>query len=262
MPGVRGPGVMLGVRGPGSGGKSDSLTAVKLLSCFDDLVAVGTASGRVAVFQLVSPLPGRNKQGECRPVLVLEESSAVVQIQYRSQVLLVSTLHRTLLHHQNQDPRTLQSPDQNHSQNQVQTSQNPATKTIGTQPRKSSGRFGACFLPSLCKQSDLQVFAARPGLRLWRSNVEGEVQETRLLKGLFSHKVPQVALFPRPSPSGGCSPSERQLGALCCFHQNWLLSWNEYSLYVLDYSTQIFLLKGDRDIIRLSTTPEGVPHSE
>jgi len=35
---------------------------VKLLSCFDDLVAVGTASGRVAVFQLVSSLPGRNKQ--------------------------------------------------------------------------------------------------------------------------------------------------------------------------------------------------------
>ncbi|CAL9686716.1 unnamed protein product [Knipowitschia caucasica] len=297
-------------------GKTDSLTAVKLLTCFDDLVAVGTASGRVAVFQLVSPLPGRNKQlrrfdvqglhrgpvtalawstngmklfsgddngrvvfttldldqGECRSVLILEESSAVVQIQYRHQVLLVSTLHRTLLHHQ--------GPDQ--VQNQVQTSQNQATKTVGTQPRKSSGRFGACFLPSLCKQSDLQIFAARPGLRLWRSNVEGDIQETRLLKALFGSQVPQVALFPRPSLSGGCSPSEKQLGALCCFHQNWLLSWNEYSLYVLDYSTQelvgvlessgdlvsvscseneIFLLKGDRDIIRLSTTPEGVPHS-
>ncbi len=43
-------------------GKSDAITAVKLLSCFDDLVSVGTASGRVAVFQLVSNLPGRNKQ--------------------------------------------------------------------------------------------------------------------------------------------------------------------------------------------------------
>ena len=43
-------------------GKCDAITAVKLLSCFDDLVAVGTASGRVSVFQLVSPLPGRNKQ--------------------------------------------------------------------------------------------------------------------------------------------------------------------------------------------------------
>lgn len=43
-------------------GKCESITFVKLLSCFDDLVAVGTASGRVAVFQLVSSLPGRNKQ--------------------------------------------------------------------------------------------------------------------------------------------------------------------------------------------------------
>jgi hypothetical protein len=40
----------------------ESITVVKLLSCFDDLVAAGTASGRVAVFQLVSSLPGRNKQ--------------------------------------------------------------------------------------------------------------------------------------------------------------------------------------------------------
>lgn len=43
-------------------GKSEAITAVKLLSCFDDLVAVGTVFGRVAVFQLVSQLPGRNKQ--------------------------------------------------------------------------------------------------------------------------------------------------------------------------------------------------------
>ncbi|XP_062037153.1 tectonin beta-propeller repeat-containing protein 2 isoform X7 [Lepus europaeus] len=43
-------------------GKTESITVVKLLSCFDDLVAAGTASGRVAVFQLVSSLPGRNKQ--------------------------------------------------------------------------------------------------------------------------------------------------------------------------------------------------------
>ena len=43
-------------------GKCEAITAVKLLSCFDDLVAVGTASGRVALFQLVSQLPGRNKQ--------------------------------------------------------------------------------------------------------------------------------------------------------------------------------------------------------
>lgn len=47
-------------------GKTEAITAVKLLSCFDDLVAAGTAAGRVAIFQLVSSLPGRNRQVRAR----------------------------------------------------------------------------------------------------------------------------------------------------------------------------------------------------
>ncbi|KAG5855886.1 hypothetical protein ANANG_G00001710 [Anguilla anguilla] len=56
-------------------GKSEPVSAVKLLSCFDDLVAVGTASGRVALFQLVSPLPGRNKQLRRFDVVGLHKST-------------------------------------------------------------------------------------------------------------------------------------------------------------------------------------------
>ncbi|XP_008294911.1 tectonin beta-propeller repeat-containing protein 2 [Stegastes partitus] len=283
-------------------GKCDAITAVKLLSCFDDLVAVGTASGRVAVFQLVSPLPGRNKQlrrfdvvglhkgsvtslawstngmklfsgddkgrvvfsaldldqGVCKPVLLLEESSGVVQMEYRHQVLLVSTQQRSLLY----------------------CTQTQEVLQMGTKPRKSSGRFGACFLPALCKQSDLQVFAARPGLRLWRSDIRGQVEDTRLLKPLFSTQIPQFELFPRPAPIGAYRPAERQLGLLSCFlREGWILSWNEYSIYVLDFlneviigalessgdivsvsccDNEIFILKGDRDIVRLSNSPEGL----
>uniref|UniRef100_A0A8C9XHG7 Tectonin beta-propeller repeat containing 2 n=1 Tax=Sander lucioperca TaxID=283035 RepID=A0A8C9XHG7_SANLU len=283
-------------------GKSEAITAVKLLSCFDDLVAVGTASGRVAVFQLVSPLPGRNKQlrrldvvglhkgsvtslawssngtklfsgddkgrvvfssldldqGVCKPVLLLEESSAVVQMEYRHQVLLISTLHRSLLY----------------------CTQKQEVLQLGTKPRKSSGRFGACFLPALCKQSDLQVFAARPGLRLWRSDIRGQVEDTRLLRPLFNAQIPEFELFPRPGPIGAYRPADRQLGLLSCFlRDGWILSWNEYSVYVLDSLNQvligalessgdivsvsccdneIFILKGDRDIIRLSNSPEGL----
>ncbi|CAI5694967.1 tectonin beta-propeller repeat-containing protein 2 isoform X2 [Oreochromis niloticus] len=283
-------------------GKYDAITAVKLLSCFDDLVAVGTSSGRVAVFQLVSPLPGRNKQlrrfnvvglhkgsvtalawstngmklfsgddkgrvvftsldldqGVCKPVLLLEESSGVVQMEYSHQVLLVSTQQRSLLY----------------------CTQKQEVLQLGTKPRKSSGRFGACFLPALCKQSDLQVFAARPGLRLWRSDIRGQVEDTRLLKPLFNSQIPQFELFPRPDPIGGYRPADRQLGLLRCFlKEGWILSWNEYSIYVLDCLNQviigalessgdivsvsccdneIFVLKGDRDIIRLSNSPEGL----
>ncbi|XP_054469725.1 tectonin beta-propeller repeat-containing protein 2 [Anoplopoma fimbria] len=283
-------------------GKSDAITAVKLLSCFDDLVAVGTASGRVAVFQLVSPLPGRNKQlrrfdvvglhkgsvtslawstngmklfsgddkgrvvfssldldqGVCKPVLLLEEFSGVVQMDYSHQVLLISTQHRSLLY----------------------CTQKQEVQQLGTKPRKSSGRFGACFLPALCKQSDLQVFAARPGLRLWRSDIRGQVEDTRQLKSLFNTQIPQFDLFPRPGPIGAYRPEDRQLGLLSCFlRDGWILSWNEYSLYVLDClnevvvgalessgdivsvsccDNEVFVLKGDRDVIRLSNSPEGL----
>ncbi|XP_076604722.1 tectonin beta-propeller repeat-containing protein 2 [Chaetodon auriga] len=286
-------------------GKTDPITAVKLLSCFDDLVAVGTASGRVAVFQLVSPLPGRNKQlrrfdvvglhkgsvtslawstngmklfsgddkgrvvfssldldqGVCKPVLLLEESSGVVQMEYSHQVLLVSTQQRSLLY----------------------CTQKQEVQQLGTKPRKSSGRFGACFLPGLCKQSDLQMFAARPGLRLWRSDIRGQVEDTRLLRPLFNTQIPQFELFPRPGPIGAYRPADRQLGLLSCFlREGWILSWNEYSIYVLDClneviigalessgdivsvsscDNEIFILKGDRDIIRLSNSPEGLPSS-
>ncbi|KAM9356291.1 tectonin beta-propeller repeat-containing protein 2 isoform 3-T5 [Pholidichthys leucotaenia] len=283
-------------------GKCEAITAVKLLSCFDDLVAAGTASGRVAIFQLVSPLPGRNKQlrrfdvvglhkgsvtalawstngmklfsgddkgrvvfsaldldqGVCKPVLLLEEPSGVVQMEYSHQVLLVSTQQRSLLY----------------------CTQTQEVLQLGTKPRKSSGQFGACFLPALCKQSDLQAFAARPGLRLWRSDVRGRVEDTHLLKPLFSSQVPRFELFPRPGSAGAYRPADPQLGLLSCFlREGWILSWNVYSIYVLDYlnkvivgalessgdivsvsccDNEIFVLKGDRDIIRLSNSPEGL----
>uniref|UniRef100_A0A8C9EYL0 HPS5-like beta-propeller domain-containing protein n=1 Tax=Pavo cristatus TaxID=9049 RepID=A0A8C9EYL0_PAVCR len=285
-------------------GKCESITFVKLLSCFDDLVAVGTASGRVAVFQLVSSLPGRNKQlrrfdvagihkssitalawspngmklfsgddrgkivysaldldhGVCNSSLVLEEPSSIVQLDYNQKVLLVSTLQRTILFY----------------------TEEKSVKQVGTQPRKNSGKFGACFIPGLCKQTDLTLFAARPGLRLWKSDVHGTVQATFILKDLFARGIQTFELYPRlePPDRGSCSSPEKHLGLVSCFfREGWVLTWNEYSIYLLDTvnqaligglegygdivsvsctSNEIFLLKGDRDIIRISSRPEGL----
>ncbi|XP_015273980.1 PREDICTED: tectonin beta-propeller repeat-containing protein 2 [Gekko japonicus] len=285
-------------------GKSESITVVKLLSCFDDLVAVGTASGKIAVFQLVSSLPGRNKQlrrfdvsgihkssitalawspngmklysgddkgkivysaldfdqGRCNSSLVLEEPSSIVQLDYSQKVLLVSTLQRSLLFY----------------------TEEKSVKQVGTQPRKNTGKIGACFIPGLCKQSDLTLFAARPGIRLWKSNVHGTVQATYILKDVFAAGMKPFELYPRmePADKGSYSFPERQFGLISCFFQEgWVLSWNEYSIYLLDTVNQaligslegsgdivsvscteneIFLLRGDRDIIRLSSRPEGL----
>uniref|UniRef100_A0A5F9CZJ8 Tectonin beta-propeller repeat containing 2 n=1 Tax=Oryctolagus cuniculus TaxID=9986 RepID=A0A5F9CZJ8_RABIT len=285
-------------------GKTEAITVVKLLSCFDDLVAAGTASGRVAVFQLVSALPGRNRQlrrfdvsgihknsitalawspngmklfsgddkgkivyssldldqGVCNSHLVLEEPSSIVQLDYSQKVLLVSTLQRSLLFY----------------------TEEKSVKQIGTQPRKSTGKFGACFIPGLCKQSDLTLYASRPGLRLWKADVHGTVQATFILKDVFAGGVKPFELYPRLEPShrGSCSLSEKHLGLVSCFFQEgWVLSWNEYSIYLLDTINQatiaglegsgdivsvscteneIFFLKGDRNIIRISSKPEGL----
>lgn len=104
----------------------------------------------------------------------------------------------------------------------------------------SNGKFGACFQPALCKQSDLVIYAARPGLRLWRTDVRGRVGETHVLKPLFNQDVPQFELFPRSGSTGGYRPSERQLGMVSCFlKEGWVLSWNEYSVYVVDCTNQV-----------------------
>lgn len=121
-------------------------------------------------------------------------------------------------------------------------------------------------------------------------------------------QVPQLEVFPRAGPVGAYRPPEAQLGLLSCFlRDGWLVSWNEYSVYVLDWvnevgenhrrsqmvllgclvrvvrllssflqvlvgalescgdivsvsccDNEIFVLKGDRDVIRLSDSPEGL----
>ncbi|KAG7277748.1 hypothetical protein CRUP_023036 [Coryphaenoides rupestris] len=240
-------------------GKSEAITAVKLLSCFDDLVAVGTASGRVTVFQLVSQLPGRNKQLRRFDVVGLHTSSVVCLAWSPNGAKLFSGDHKGRVVFTGLDldkgeckPTVLLEE----VSGIVQLEYSHTVLLVSSQQR-ALGRFGACFLPALCKQSDLQVLAARPGFRLWRADIQGLVEDTRLFKGLFS----------------------TPLGLLSCFHRDgWLLSWNEYSVYVIDCLNEVaigalescgdivavsscqhevFILKGDRDIIRISSCPEG-----
>ncbi|RMB98711.1 hypothetical protein DUI87_24930 [Hirundo rustica rustica] len=217
-------------------GRCESITFVKLLSCFDDLVAVGTASGRVAVFQLVSSLPGRNKQLRRFDVAGIHKSSITA------------------------------------------LAWSPNGMKLFSGDDKGKIVYSALDLD----QSDLTLFAARPGLRLWKSDVHGTVQATFILKDVFAGGIKTFELYPRlePPDRGSYSSPEKHLGLVSCFFQEgWVLTWNEYSIYLLDTVNQaligglegygdivsvsctnneIFLLKGDRDIIRISNRPEGL----
>lgn len=106
----------------------------------------------------------------------------------------------------------------------------------------STGKFGACFIPGLCKQSDLTLFASRPGLRLWKSDVHGTVQATFILKDVFAGGIKPFELYPRleESDKGSCSFPEKHLGLISCLSQEgWVLSWNEYSIYLFDTINQV-----------------------
>lgn len=53
-------------------------------------------------------------------------------------------------------------------------------------------------------------------------------------------QVPQLEVFPRAGSVGAYRPPEAQLGLLSCFlRDGWLLSWNEYSVYVLDWVNEV-----------------------
>ena len=86
------------------------------------------------------------------------------------------------------------------------------------------------------------MYASRPGLRLWKADIHGTVQATFILKDVFAGGVKPFELYPRldSAERGGCSSPEKHLGLVSCFFQEgWVLSWNEYSIYLLDTVNQV-----------------------
>lgn len=67
-------------------------------------------------------------------------------------------------------------------------------KQIGNRPR--DGDFGACFMrpDEVCDISKTKIFCARPGLRLWECEMEGNVLKTHQLKNAIpSMEVTNIA---------------------------------------------------------------------
>uniref|UniRef100_S4RMZ4 Tectonin beta-propeller repeat containing 2 n=1 Tax=Petromyzon marinus TaxID=7757 RepID=S4RMZ4_PETMA len=241
--------------------KYDPITAVRLLTCLDDLVAVGTATGRVVLFQLASLLPGRNKQLH-RFEVAGQHSVSVVALAWstngmklfsgdeRGKVVCTSidfelgVCNSFLVHEEcsgvvqlDYAQRTLLvSTGQRSVLCFPETGQ--ATRQVGTKPRKCTEPLGACFIPGLCKPADLTLHAARPGLRLWRADMAGAVKATYIFRDVLALDPRPVQLTARPTVAagGGGGAGERAFGLLRPFlpTQGLLMSWSPSGLYVLD----------------------------
>ncbi|XP_017777988.1 PREDICTED: WD repeat-containing protein CG11141 isoform X1 [Nicrophorus vespilloides] len=195
----------------------------------------------------------------CKSAEVLNEAYKVVQLSYHQQNLLVSTTYRTILCRRD---------------NKWSVSQ------VGKKDRKIFGQFGSLFCRNGISPSDIIIYSSRPGLRLWVADANGSVQKTLLFKEVLSdHELFEVPLLnPFPANLENKRPSkEASFGPLIQFCENYLITYSDEVVYVLSpqhlkivavithlrkvcdvavNKDEIFILEGERSLIRVAFTPE------
>lgn len=105
------------------------------------------------------------------------------------------------------------------------------------------GNFGACFFPPPGPQATdddiADIYAARPGLRLWKATMDGKVLTTMIFKDSVNKGEPIIEtleLPPRtqlPNHQG----EQKQFGTLIPFDNQFLVSWQGSSVWVMDPGT-------------------------
>ena len=99
----------------------------------------------------------------------------------------------------------------------------------------SLGNFGAIFIPDICKVENAQLFAARPGLRLWKSSISGSVMNTYLFKDNLIQPHHQLKILPYQGQTHSVlKSSDQQFGSLLLYREKYIVSWSDTHLYVLN----------------------------
>ncbi|XP_074028022.1 WD repeat-containing protein CG11141 isoform X2 [Leptinotarsa decemlineata] len=286
------------------------ITALKILSTVDYMVACGNKSGNISIFQIPKShsesipesLRPKNKQVErytvmelhkapisaiewskngmnlfsgdkngcivsteidfymhiCKSIEILNESYEVVQLSYKKQQLLVSTTYRSIICKKFEKWKVCQ---------------------VGKKDRKVLGSFGGIIFQDSCKPLDTFLYCTRPGLRMWISDIEGNVEKTLLFKELLTKECPEVPLLNPLSKNLRSLKPQRDaaFGILLPFNERLLLTYNNDVVYILDpqemtilstisqlrsvltvatHKDEIFILEEDHSLIRISYRPE------
>lgn len=145
--------------------------------------------------------------------------------------------------------------------------------------------FGACFIPAMCKPEDAQLYASRPGFRIWKASVNGSVINTLMLKELLTQSHTQIPLLDFQVTNITKSKNPYQFGHMLLFRDKELVTWNDSCLYVIHPETssivglqnhigmikvvavtdsEVFVLREgtDRNLIRIAEHPISRPTSQ
>ncbi|KAK9885857.1 hypothetical protein WA026_013734 [Henosepilachna vigintioctopunctata] len=286
-----------------------SITAIKVLSTVDYMLACGGKNGNISIFQIPKTHPEwipenlkpKNKTVErymvsdlhksqitalewskngmklfsgdkngtivltemdffmhiCKSLEILNESYEVVQLSYSKPYLVISTTYRTII------------CEKTNKWNVVQ---------VGQKDRKILGTFGGIIQPDKLKIGNALIYCTRPGLRIWVSDCQGNVQKTLLFKELLNKDCTEVPLLnPVTRKLQTFSTKEINFGVLKPFGENLLVTHSNAVVYILDpnsmtivskishlrsvldvvcHKDEIFILEEDRNLIRISTKPE------
>jgi len=107
----------------------------------------------------------------------------------------------------------------------------------------SPGAFGAVFVPGAPQISYARLFAARPGLRLWKADTSGTVEATLMFREKLTQSNDNATLLHdftlENSPS--TRNEDRQFGRLLLYGASCLVTYHGTCLYVLDYAQNAVL---------------------
>ncbi|KRT79596.1 hypothetical protein AMK59_8493 [Oryctes borbonicus] len=289
---------------------NSAITVIKIISTVDYMLACGNSAGNVNIFQvpkshpenLPEKLKPKNKQVErytvadmhkgpvsalewskngmklfsgdrnglvilteldfymhiCKSVEVLNESYEVVQLSYYQQNLLISTTYRSIV---------------------CQREGKWKVSQVGKKDRKVLGKFGGTFYNNGIRPKDVILYCTRPGLRIWQSDVQGNVQQTLLFKEILCKDYPEVSLInPISHHLKRLKPvKDASFGTLLLFQDELLVTHGAGVVYILNpkeltilhtvsnlrgilcvacNKDEIFILEEDRSLIRLAYHPE------
>ncbi|XP_051156638.1 WD repeat-containing protein CG11141 [Leptopilina boulardi] len=187
---------------------------------------------------------------------LLNEKYSIVQLSYQQGLLLVSTLFRTILVNLNEKGKVMQ---------------------VGQKERKILGKLGAVFGNRISLGQEPIIYASRPGLRLWQADKNGTVLKTLMFKDAIRFGHSEVELLNPAQEITRKSRGEPTFGIILPFSDDLLITYSDDIIYVVNPITisitsaitdvrhvtdvactkdEIFILEGERNIIRVAYHPE------